>query len=291
MSKEAGLKAVVIGNCQARPVAALMKQMCPEIGFSETIILHLANDATSALDAATFERVDFIFAQLTVDAFKPAHLVTSELRRRYGSRVIVWPNIFYAGQQPFLRYFTHSTGGRMLGPLEAMHDLRLYRSWLRTGTVNPESILDFNAEIVERTRTESLQTLRAREASCDVMISDVIARDHTYRPLFFTFNHPRRTLLAKMSERLLVAAGKNPQKIPNEGTEPLGRYRVPGLSLESDLQGNAITGDRVKTVKYSLAELCEAFRKLYEDDARYKHLEAFRFTPSTGDEDLIISRS
>ena len=103
-----GMKAVVVANCQARPISWLLPQMHPALQMLEPVVVHLAQDSDAAEHAVRFDQSDVIFAQRTSPNFKPQHLTTDKLRSVYGDKVITWPNIFYLGQQPYLRYLTHA---------------------------------------------------------------------------------------------------------------------------------------------------------------------------------------
>jgi hypothetical protein len=265
--------------------------MRPDLDLAEPIILHLANSATEDSDNRTFEDADLILAQLTTDAFKPAHLSTSLLRHSYGARVIVWPNIFFAGQQPYLRYFTNLDGSRMVGPFEAMHDLRLFGSWLRTGRVVPNTVFVWNADELGATVRESLHSLTVKEALTDVIVTDLIQDRHETQSLFFTFNHPRRTLLAEVARRLLVKAGLAPTHDPVPQPEPLGRYRVPGIGTADDLRGDSIGTKERKATTFALPELCAAFQALYDGNVAFRNPDRIRLTPQIGWETAYLTKT
>lgn len=278
------MRAVVVANCQARPISELLKQMLPALLIDKPIILHLARPADIEHDLEALNRADFIFAQLTSEKFKPDHLATTQLRAAFPGKVIVWPNIFYAGQQPFLRYFTHPEGSRMLGPCEAMHDLRLYRSWLQSGKVDPEAVLHADPVLVAETARVSLATLRGRDALADVAVADLIDQDPSAVPTFFTFNHPRQALLAQVARRLLEKAGLGCDwpPAPPRG-EPLGRYRVPGIGNAEQMQGDQWPADGTRQARiYALPELVDTFQGVYDADPRFRDHTRIRFTPAIG---------
>ncbi len=285
------MRAIVLANCQARPVSELLQDMMPAMRMHEPIILHLANSAGVENDLEVLDRVDFIFAQLTSEKFKPDHLATKSLRAAFRGKVIAWPNIFYAGQQPFLRYFTHPEGGRMLGPFEAMHDLRLYRSWLHTGKVESEAVLHADPVLVAETARVSLDTLRGRDALADVAVADLIDQDPNAVPTFFTFNHPRQALLAQVAKRLLEKAGLGCDWPPTSPrAEPLGRYRVPGIDTTEQMQGDQWPPDGTRQAcNYGLHELAEAFQVVYDADPRYRDPSRIRFTPAIGWEQNFLA--
>lgn len=238
-------KVLVLGNCQARPLAMLLERFA---GFEtlDPVILHLAKDTDQAAHEAAMAEADLILAQRTDDGFGVAHLRSSHIRQTQGDRCVVWPNIFYAGQQPYLRYLNHRPRGRIGSPLGDYHDLRILRDWFRD-----RQGADFAAEITApgfaETQTEkSLLSLRQREMNCDVTSADIVTELQNDRPLFFTFNHPNLWLLARLAERILAHIGR-PVEIDIEGVpEPLGRIKPPGdgrfVAMETEaLQGVDVT--------------------------------------------------
>ena len=284
----------VIANCQARPITMLVPRVAPDTKMLEPIIVHLSKAEDEAAHLAQMEQADVIFAQLTQDDFQPAHLATKNLKERFGDKVVVWPNIFYMGQQPYLRYFTHATTGRMMGPMEAMHDLRLYNSWKVTGRVDPAVITQSDSDFIAAIRKTSLAQLEAKEKKCDVAISDFLTVHENNERLFFTFNHPTQLVLLEMARRMFAIIGKPPP--PPGGTndqhpESLNRYQVPSVWDQKgvEYQGDQYVSDPVKgptrlpgrPQRYTLEELCEAYQKTYDAHEVYQTTKDIRFTPST----------
>lgn len=264
--------------------------LLPDADLQEPIILHLSKANEAEAHAAQLEKADLIFAQLTVDTFQPNHLATARLRQTYGDKVIVWPNIFYSGQQPYLRYFTHETGGRMIGPLDAMHDIRLHQSWMDTGQVQQTAMFDRDTEYESKVRAKSFASLQEREKECDAVISDLI-RDHEQgERLFFTFNHPSRFILHRMAMRLLDYAGLSYDRDTDApAREPLSRFQVPSNWGDTDtiLQGNGFqindAGLAVTLpgapVNYSAEKLCDAFQTVYDANPAFSAVDQIRQTP------------
>jgi hypothetical protein len=282
----------VVANCQARPVTEILRELVPHLELQDSLIVHLSKDADRQTQLEQIGQADVIFAQLTTDGFRPEHLSTRALQTRFGNKVIVWPNIFYLGQQPYLRYFTHPQEGRLIGPLEALHDLRLFSSWQRTGQVSPDVLNEHDQGFIAALRNESRLALQEKETSCDVIISDFIANHENHKPIFFTFNHPTRFILTEMSRRLLGAIGMAPNQVTKPTvSEPLGRYQVPSTwSLPEGL----VQGDNTRILpngvlerlpgppkQYNIPELCQAYQHLYDNRPIYRTPEQIRLTPAT----------
>ena len=281
----------VIANCQARPLSMLIPRMADGVRMLEPVIVHLAKTEDEAAHLTKMEQADVIFAQLTQDQFQPAHLSTKNLKARFGEKVVVWPNIFYLGQQPYLRYFTHPRHGRLMGPLEALHDIRLYRSWKETGQIDPTVLEWSDPDFMNAARASSLHELQGKEALCDVKISDfIIAHENSMR-LFFTFNHPSLFVLCEMARRLLAAVNQIGTGVVEELlSEPLDRFQVPSVWSAPDAvyQGDVFTLDVDNNIirpggaphRYTGAALCAAYQQIYDANKIYHTFDDVRLTPN-----------
>lgn len=290
----------VIANCQARPISNLIPKIAPDSDVLEPIILHLAQTEERAAHLEQIATADVIFAQLTQDNFRCAHLASSALKEKFGKKVIIWPNIFYMGQQPYLRYFTHSSFGRMMGPMEAMHDLRLFKSWKATGRVDPAAVTQSDPDFIAAARKTSLGDLLAKEVRCDVSISDFLTTHEDKEQLFYTFNHPKQLVLKEMALRMFASLGIT--TTPLEGRlhpEPLSRYQVPSVWAQNgvEYQGDQFTLDGAKGAqrlpgkpqKYTLEALCEAYQQTYDAHEAYQTFDGIRLTPSTSLDQQILT--
>lgn len=279
------MKVVVIGNCQARPLGDLMRGHT-EYDVLEPIILHLSKDADKEEQMERIAQADLVLAQATAPVFQPAHLRSDALKQNCTGRVVIWPNVFFVGQHPYLRYLTHAHLGRILGPMDATHDIRLVNAWFesRKGITYNDQLKDPQYE--QTVYDTSLRDLQAREASCDVKISDLIEAHFETKRLFFTFNHPSIWLLTRLAERILAHIDETQAIDSSESVEPLGRFRPPwrfgtdapleGLSVDFDANGKAIMG---APRKYSQAEFAEATFACYDAIASQMDVSALRTTP------------
>lgn len=263
----------------------------PGVQCLTPIILHLAKLSDETAHRAAMSEADVILTQNTADSFRVSYLRSSNIKAIYPN-TLVWPNVFYSGQQPFLRYFTHPDQGRMMGPLEALHDLRLFSQWgLERGVFTSASIDEhaFAAQV----KKVSLSQLRIRESDCDVSISDFIQHRLCTDKLFFTFNHPTRLVLAELATR--ITKKLNLETVDSLGEESLNRYIVPSLwptdrcgGTENVYQGDNYQlreGGMVERLQgppreYSPTELTNAFFEVYDHNLAFLQPEAIRFTPN-----------
>lgn len=276
----------VIGNCQARPLADLVERAT---GFAAEppIILHLAKPEDVEPQTQAIAQADLVFAQRTDPAFAMEHLRSTHLKATRPDTVTVWPNVFYGGEHPFLRYVTRAGSGRVFGPLTEYHDLRHLRAWFadRQG-------VDFMPEIetpdfVRIYAAQSFEALHGREAECDVTIADVIEAET--RSLFWTFNHPNLWLLTCLCNRILDCAG-----LPHPNTdgmrEPLNRIQPPfgfdapaepgepyqGVEVNLSTPGKVALGP---VRRYSAAALRDVAFACYDHQADMLDPALLRITP------------
>lgn len=303
LERETKMRVSVVANCQGRPVASLMKAACPEIDDVPTIVVHLASPASSEEDDAILDRSDIIFAQFVTDTYAAAHLSTSRLKDKYGTRVVSWPNIFFRGQTPDLAYLTvlrknQTTRERITGPLREYHHRGIVEAWQK-GLSAEEALNYLNEKTHEHDRKfrfiadASIIELNKREAALDTSISDIIAAEWRRRRLFFTFNHPSAYLLALMTKRLLSHAGLKTDGVVESANEPLGQVVPPifdrdlgilgeGLKDSGPSRGAAISIDKGKVEVgaarlYSNAELISESFRAY--DAQLERGDSLAFSP------------
>lgn len=290
------MKLLVVGNCQSRPLAKMM-QVLIGAEYDEPIVLHRATAAEADAHTARLEAADLVLAQMTSDAFEPAHLRSDLLADRYPGKVAVWPNLFYAGQQPFLRYMTHPDCGRLNSPLDVYHDGRIFYEWrVARGMADGSADLE---DIARRVRETSLAVLQKREAECTVGVSDAIAEEEGNRRLFYTFNHPANWLLELLARRLCDHLGLRAAPGPAARREFLdivlppsvavngaGPQPISGFETELRPGGQVASGTRTEFTPESLR--AAAFR-CYDHIATAVDLTRVRRTPDYGGDAALFS--
>lgn len=219
------MKVLVIGNCQARPLTAIMAS-CSLFQMLSPIILHLSSDAERDVHESAITQADLIVAQRTSDDFNPNHLRSASIREKFRTKVIIWPNVFFLGQTPKLRYLNHKQHGRIFGPLDAYHDLHILNDWYYNRTGDE---FKFCNKSDDEIAALSLMELREKEKECDIIISDIIEKNYKTEPLFFTFNHPMYSMLAEVVHRIFQLINLEFQVINDPTTEPLGKIRPPNI--------------------------------------------------------------
>jgi hypothetical protein len=279
------LKLAVIANCQARPMAQLIRLLAPKADIIEITITHLTKPAEHEKCYEIYKKADYIFAQRVSDNYPVEFLRSDRLKHAFPHKVIVWPNIFFRGQCADLCYVSRPGGGRVVGPLGEYQHLVIFEAWKNSSTfAEAMNLLTGGGEWLtrlERGADSSFAELQTREMQCDVTISAEIGEHWRNERLFFTFNHPSKRLLAIVARRLLQCIACKMQDTPaiDAYAEPLDRIIPALLPVVADcLRLELPTGTRFKgcevlfneevkignkVVYYELDELIEtSFRAL-----------------------------
>lgn len=276
-----GIKIVVTGNCQARPLASLLANI-PNVQITEIIILHQSSESQAPLHEEVLLAADIVLAQYTDDAFSPIHLRSKKIQAC--GKALIWPNIFFSGQQPFLKYVTSPTKGRLRGPLDVYHDLRIMELWHldRLGTPFFSDI--FDDRYTEEVAAKSLHELERREKNCDVSVAEKIATEWRNKRLFFTFNHPSIFLLQYLATQITERIGL-PHPFPDGmRREPLDKIIPPSIfySRHDDraIYQGVSKEDGSTKLSYSWDALVEASFNAYDKQKDLITGGDFRYTPS-----------
>lgn len=279
------IRIAVLGNCQARPLTALLPLANPAIEVIYQGVVHLLRDDDAQQCEAALRKADFILAQRVADTYSCAFVHSSGLLGRFGQKVLFWPNLYFSGYNPELFYIRLADRAPLRGPLGDYQSATFFEGW-RQGlsvekTLALHTDMDFNRERYGAIPEASLAELRRREQDTHVRVTPELERLVWTQRLFFTFNHPCLFLLQLTAAALLQAAGVPVAKrLRNAGPEPLGMIRPPlnpwvarergmqepqpdqwtGLAVR-DVQQSRVTADG--RCEYSSHELVALFFRIY----------------------------
>lgn len=257
------MRAVVVANCQARPVSFFLNALNPSLNPIDVIVVHLRNSGHEDEDFAALAAADIIFAQFVSDQYHASHLSTSRLKETFGGKVISWPNIFFRGQTPDLAYVSiqrpSSARERLLGPLREYHHRGIIEAWQQSRSIEDairwlSSSSDSHSSRILSIARASLDELHRREASLDTKISDLIGAKWQSERLFFTFNHPSASLLETMARRLLERAGLAAKAEVPSAKEPLDLVIPPIFSRDQPVLGTAFREMPIKGAVFSMKD-------------------------------------
>lgn len=254
-------KVVVVGNCQARPIGALLEKMSDEIEVTKIAIVHLLKSDQQEDYRSSFEEADFIVAQLVSDDYACSFVRTIELEKKFSSKLIKIVNLFSYKDTPYLRNLPKNLRISQ-APFGDYHFPVVYEKW-KAGINELEVIEQLNNWDTEYDDDHGyLDQLKQRELQVSVAISDFI-EGNTER-LFHTFNHPCNNLLLEYTKRILRT-----MSLPISNSDPLikgeflGQYR-PFFNENKNFNHRLMRESKVITI-----ETEEMIRIFYDFYAKY----------------------
>ena len=182
-------KICFIGNCQAQALTSLAAflNIRANLVFLPPVFDLAAFDKDSVRKSV--DDCDFVFSQAVSEEFPIEYVRPSAIRARFGHRAVSWPNIYFDGYFPGIRYiYVGVNRQKLTGPLSDYHFSVINGSWREgisvancVGRIESASEPYFFDNPVER----SLHNLRERESGLDTGIADYIATNYRMQKLFF----------------------------------------------------------------------------------------------------------
>lgn len=278
------INVVIVGNCQARPIAKLVQDLNPAIEVTAIAIVHLLKTEQFNEYKLFFEQADLIISQLVADSYPCQFVQTNYLKERYGSKVISIVNLYFSGYTPDWFYIRIPGHGPLRGPMGDYHNKTIFEAWQSGQNVQiaAERLDDkiYNKKYIKEIDL-SLSNLKKREQKVDVFISDYIEKNYKKKRLFYTFNHPTMSLLRTYCKRILTKAGLQTKRswlIFIKNREMLNQFvpRVnPAMGLLNDSKQLkhigvkfSISTDTLVSIgrakEYSSLEIAESYYQIYE---------------------------
>lgn len=277
------MKCLVIGNCQARPLTIIIKNIKRDWDVLEPVIVHLAKLEDSAHVENLCKQADLIICQLVADAYHIPFVRTSYLKTQYSGKCVVWPNIYWRGLTPEIIYIRTHAGQTISGPLGEYHNQIIFQSWFDGVAV--DVCVDymqnecFNFERYAKIPEKSLAELREREKLVDVCISYFLEEQYSERT-FWVMNHPTNRVMEELAQlvlRYIDSSIPSQNNLPG-ATEFLGAFRPavnPIRRIKTEpvrihigrqvvFEEASVNINQKQVVQYSDRELAECFYKLYD---------------------------
>jgi hypothetical protein len=250
------------------------------------------NDKTDVL--RRLDETDYIFVQRVSEDYVLEWVRPSQMRQRYGTKALVWPNIYFDGYFPDVQYIYLKDYGKLQGPLDDYHLRRVFNAH-KAGlpkTTAVRMIEEGDATTDSNSFKASIEQLLSREQDADVIISDYVSALALKKRLFYTPNHPYNFVLVEMAERLAsraslffdrTAVDVNRYKLDKVFIPVYPSiWRSQKLAFDDDpiFKGRAVEGLTESTVTlgserlYNAVELVDEFYRLYNFVFRSRLREA-----------------
>lgn len=281
------MRIAFLGNCQAQIMEQMVLANAPDVTVELLPPIWLIPKTAEAEILRKLDGCDFVFCQRVADDYEIEFLRTRVLKKRYGERAISWPNAYFDGYFPGIRYLYGSNGEKVLGPMDEYHFdfvITSYRERLEPKRCAAFIETDQIFERHPRPVHEAILRLSQREAELDITISDfLIAHLGGFR-LFYSMNHPTDRVLSELLMRLLNAARiVHNLKVDTPSGYPLDKIVIPYFAsirtryyLTDDLGQESFKGVGIqrgknatlevvnKSQTYSPMELVVAFYDYYK---------------------------
>lgn len=307
------MKIYVHGNCQAPALAGLLTEA---LGGKAAISSRQVYDVDLAVEGKAYEKdirtADVILTQPVTPGYRGTDVLSTHWIRKNAkadARILLFPVAYHRGQIPQSFPLPELYADRL-----AYHDAHAIDFFLRGESVETfveaTSASDFlppafvQAEMIATTM-EMLR--REHSIDFDVTVMDIIASEMTTSQPLLTVNHPQRSVMVQVANRLLRLMDRA-ERVELEGRAILDHYIVsPYLSTALAL-GHVGTDLRMDEVGYLNAwetrqafyeEVFEEYRRAGQDAilssmARsdlpnyLKRHKAARATASSGNDRALI---
>lgn len=281
------MRVAFVGNCQAQALEQGVVANLPgiEVEFMRPVWLYQAEHEEEVL--SKLDGCDVIFCQRVASDYQVPFVRTDSLKRRYGSRAISWPNVYFDGGFPGVEYIYRQDGSKVVGPLDDYHFDFISESF-RLGRSEAECVKYITTDAIfekhGRPVHASIDALSARERGLDVRMCDFIVQYLGARREFYSMNHPVEFVLSELLVRLFGAAGAKIELKSIAFPYPLSKIILPffpaianRFNLRDDrgkttFKGVPIVGveeGRIQIgtgpVEYSAEQLVETFYRCYRD--------------------------
>ncbi len=261
---------VVWGNCQAEPIALLLRAPLARHGLNVVVVPPVFLVDEAGLDAVHNEvrASAVLISQPVRDEYRIPGCGTSQLAELLppSGRLVTFPSTFHIGAFPYMVNAHGGDGERVPAPLTDYHDLRALVAAERG--LDVERALSWwpapPTEAVRAVAADSIARLREREASLDVTVSSQLDSPTA----LWTLDHPSNVVLAAIAGALLgVLSIDEAIEVPSR--EFLGARRAPVEAAVVTAHGwpaqAAAPVWRIDTREVPAAEVLAAHLALYRD--------------------------
>uniref|UniRef100_UPI0025DE9DF0 WcbI family polysaccharide biosynthesis putative acetyltransferase n=1 Tax=uncultured Thiocystis sp. TaxID=1202134 RepID=UPI0025DE9DF0 len=246
------------GNCQMTPLQKMIAEVYPDWMSSVREVHTPEAIADEALFRTEVKSADVVIAQPVRGGYRGIGWLSFasilELVRP-DCRVITIPSLFFRGQLPCWYYLGRSEG-RFPSLRMRYHNLHIAAMTVIGMSDQEASKTLYSSDLYTREFVNSqlhvaIKAIQDREQEHQMLrVSDLYEESCRLEPVGHTINHPTRTMMAKIANRILCELGFPPSVSP-EGEDYLSKPHLPllpsveqHLGLPLDAQRNAFAGSR-----------------------------------------------
>ena len=266
------MRIYVHGNCQAPALADLIGQACGgTVDVVSRQVYSIDIEAEGAAHIRDVETADVILTQPVAEGYRGTDILSTSwmrARARKDAIFLVFPVIYHRGLLPQCYTLGDFHAGRL-----AYHDAHALDYFLMgedadafVRATNRSDFLPESFVLSELSRTTLELLRRERNFGVDLPVSDIIASRLMAGQPLHTVNHPSRTVMADLADRVLERLGR-PERASPEGIDMLDLFIMPpylstALALGHSGQGiwlDDISADGVMESRLNF------FRQVFQD--------------------------
>lgn len=265
--KMSKLKIVVVGNCQARPIAMALERLSDKIEVINVAIVHLLKNDQLEDYRVSFENADYIIAQLVAENYPCEFVRTTFLQKNYPEKIISIVNLYFEGYSPDWGYITKKSLVKLDSHIGGYHNKIIFACWKKGFTKSAAISAYENRFLIDflNASEHSLSELYNREKLAAVKITEFIQSEWGNSKIFHTFNHPSGFVLIEYVKRILKYLGLNFSNALDESWDPLDRIKLPSVvGVPNSESCSALIHNESGSVKYDSRLLVENFYELYD---------------------------
>ncbi len=281
-AKEKIVTVSVIGNCQATPLAQLLKEKSSKIKVLKIVPVHLYDGNEKNL-YKIFRKSDFIITQLISDSF--GDVSTSQLRKEFENKLLTIPKLFYTGFHQDWMYLPRMRGIRLQSPIGDYHNKTVVDGYLSNKSsgevLNNMCSYEYNFKKYGEVASTSLEELKKRDIGIDISIADELELElelDKSSEFFHTFNHPSKCILNIIANKLLKKLGLKNEKMYSSG-ECLNSIILPTNPIVSERKNTDLicNGKKVDLTDFVISSF-----RIYDENPEFMESFQLQYAGSTG---------
>src|ERR1700755_1846418 len=139
------MKVCIFGNCQAQHLEMMLGIAGENVELIRLKPVFEMQHADKEYVYAQFASADVIFSQRITDEYNIEWSASTAIRKAFGQKVVVWPNIYFDGYFPGVQYVYLDKWGKLLSPLGDYHFSQIRTAYAAGKTVS-DALEDYSGE-------------------------------------------------------------------------------------------------------------------------------------------------